>query len=116
MRRSRIVSLRGSPEPHYTGWDEGRVFPVLPNSPFARIIKTKSPVHIADDVIAIVIIGGTSLFGGSGAVWRTAIGLLLLAVLTNVFDALALDSNFPSLSKGVIVIGAVALDAFSRRR
>ena len=68
------------------------------------------------DAIAIVIIGGTSLFGGSGAVWRTAIGLLLLAVLTNIFDALALDSNFQSLIKGVIIIGAVALDAFSRRR
>ena len=68
------------------------------------------------DAIAIVIIGGTSLFGGSGAVWRTAVGLLLLAVLTNIFDALALDSNFQSLIKGVIVIGAVALDAFSRRR
>ena len=67
------------------------------------------------DAIAIVIIGGTSLFGGSGAVWRTAVGLLLLAVLTNIFDALALDSNFQSLIKGVIVIGAVALDAFSRR-
>jgi ribose transport system permease protein len=68
------------------------------------------------DAIAIVIIGGTSLFGGSGAVWRTAVGLLLLAVLNNIFDALALDSNFQSLIKGAIVIGAVALDAFSRRR
>lgn len=67
------------------------------------------------DAIAIVIIGGTSLFGGSGAIWRTAVGLLLLAVLTNIFDALALDSNFQSLIKGVIVIGAVALDAYSRR-
>jgi len=44
----RIVSLRGPPERYYDGWDEGRVFPVLPNSPFARIIKAKSPVHIAD--------------------------------------------------------------------
>jgi ribose transport system permease protein len=68
------------------------------------------------DAIAIVIIGGTSLFGGSGTVWRTAVGLLLLAVLNNIFDALALDSNFQSLIKGAIVIGAVALDAFSRRR
>ncbi len=68
------------------------------------------------DAIAIVIIGGTSLFGGSGAVWRTAVGLLLLAALTNLFDALALDSNFQSLIKGIIVIGAVALDAISRRR
>jgi ribose/xylose/arabinose/galactoside ABC-type transport system permease subunit len=40
---------------------------------------------------------------------------LLLAVLTNIFEALALDSNFQSMIKGVIVIGAVALYAFSRR-
>ena len=58
------------------------------------------------DAIAIVIIGGTSLFGGSGVVWRTAVGLLLLAVLTNIFDALLLYSNFQSLIKGAIVIGS----------
>jgi len=46
------------------------------------------------DAIAIV-----SLFGGSGAVWRTAVGFLLLAALTNIFDALELDSNFQSLIK-----------------
>jgi ribose/xylose/arabinose/galactoside ABC-type transport system permease subunit len=39
---------------------------------------------------------------------------LLLAALSNIFDALALDSNFQSLIKGIIV-GAVAPDAFSRR-
>lgn len=68
------------------------------------------------DAIAIVIIGGTSLFGGSGAVWRTAVGLLILAVLTNLFDALALDTNFQSVIKGMIVIGAVALDVWRERR
>jgi ribose transport system permease protein len=67
------------------------------------------------DAIAIVIIGGTSLFGGAGAVWRTAVGLLLLAVLTNIFDALALDSNFQAVIKGAIVVGAVALDTYSRQ-
>jgi ribose transport system permease protein len=67
------------------------------------------------DAIAVVIIGGTSLFGGAGAVWRTAVGLLLLAVLTNIFDALALDSNFQAVIKGAIVVGAVALDAYSRQ-
>jgi signal transduction histidine kinase len=44
----RIVSLKGPPEPYYAGWDKGHVFPILPNGPFARIVKTKSPVHIAD--------------------------------------------------------------------
>ena len=44
----RIVSLKGPPEPYYDGWDKGHVFPILPNGPFAKIVKTKSPIHIAD--------------------------------------------------------------------
>jgi len=48
--------------------------------------------NTALDAIAIVVIGGTSLFGGSGTVWKTAIGLLILATLTNLFDSLGLDS------------------------
>jgi ribose/xylose/arabinose/galactoside ABC-type transport system permease subunit len=36
--------------------------------------------------------------------------------VNNIFDASALDSNFQSLIKGAIVIGAVAFDAFSRHR
>jgi signal transduction histidine kinase len=44
----RIVSLRGPPNPSLAGWDKGRVFPVLPGSPSARLIESKLPVHIAD--------------------------------------------------------------------
>jgi ribose transport system permease protein len=69
---------------------------------------------IALDAIAIVVIGGTSLLGGEGAVWRTAIGLLIIATLTNIFDSLAISTNYQLVVKGVIVIGAVALDLFAR--
>jgi C4-dicarboxylate-specific signal transduction histidine kinase len=44
----RIVSLKGPPEPYYAGWEKGHLFPILPNGPFARIVETKAPVHIAD--------------------------------------------------------------------
>ncbi|MGO4838121.1 ABC transporter permease, partial [Rhizobiaceae sp. 2RAB30] len=71
---------------------------------------------IALDAIAIVVIGGTSLMGGEGAMWRTAIGLLILATLSNVFDSLAISTNYQLLSKGAIVIAAVALDVFARSR
>ncbi|MCA0424664.1 MAG: ABC transporter permease [Proteobacteria bacterium] len=71
---------------------------------------------IALDAIAIVVIGGTSLMGGEGAMWRTVIGLLILATLSNVFNALALSSNYQLVIKGTIVVGAVALDVFSRSR
>ena len=70
--------------------------------------------NIALDAIAIVVIGGTSLLGGEGAMWRTAIGLLIIATLTNVFDSLAISTNYQLVAKGMIVIGAVALDIFSR--
>jgi ribose transport system permease protein len=71
---------------------------------------------IALDAIAVVVIGGTSLFGGEGAMWRTMTGLLILAVLTNLFDSLAIDSNVQAVVKGLIVIGAVSVDALARRQ
>lgn len=70
--------------------------------------------NIALDSIAIVVIGGTSLLGGEGAMWRTVVGLLILATLTNVFDSLAISTNYQLVTKGLIVIGAVAIDAFVR--
>jgi ribose transport system permease protein len=71
---------------------------------------------IALDVIAVVVIGGTSLLGGEGAIWRSIVGLLILATLTNVFFSLNVDQNWQLIAKGLIVVGAVALDAYLRRR
>jgi ribose transport system permease protein len=87
------------------------------------IIASETGVAQADlgasvtlDAIAIVIIGGTSLYGGEGAMWRTLVGLLMLATINNVFDFLNLDTAAQSLAKGALVIGAVALDSFTRSR
>ena len=68
------------------------------------------------DAIAVVIIGGTSLLGGEGSIWRTVVGLLILGAITNLLYSLAVDSNVQLVAKGVIVIGAVGLDVWSRRR
>lgn len=70
---------------------------------------------LALDAIAIVVIGGTSLLGGEGALWRTAVGLLIIATLTNVFDSLAINTNYQLVAKGLIVIAAVALDIYARK-
>jgi ribose transport system permease protein len=69
---------------------------------------------IALDAIAIVVIGGTSLLGGEGAIWRTAIGLLIIAILTNIFDSLAVSTNYQLVVKGTIVVAAVAWDLYAR--
>lgn len=71
---------------------------------------------ISLDAIAVVVIGGTSLLGGEGAIWRTAVGLAVIAILTNVFDSLALSTSYQLVIKGTIVVLAVAFDVFARSR
>jgi ribose transport system permease protein len=65
--------------------------------------------------IEIVVIGGTSLYGGEGAIWRTVIGLLILSALTNVLNAKAIDSNWQNVVLGGVLVAAVSLDVFARR-
>ncbi|WBP95775.1 ABC transporter permease [Mycolicibacterium neoaurum] len=71
---------------------------------------------MALDAIAIVVVGGTSLRGGEGAMWRSFVGLLILATLTNVFYSLNVSQHWQLIAKGLIVIAAVALDAAVRRK
>jgi ribose transport system permease protein len=67
------------------------------------------------DVITIVVLGGTSLTGGFGAMWRTAVGIAIIATLTNGFNLLDFDPNSQDIFKGGILIGALALDSYARR-
>jgi ribose/xylose/arabinose/galactoside ABC-type transport system permease subunit len=71
---------------------------------------------MALDAIAIVVVGGTSLLGGEGAIWRSAVGLLILATLTNVFYSLNVSQHWQLIAKGCIVVAAVAVDAIIRQR
>ena len=68
------------------------------------------------DAFAIVVIGGTSIYGGEGAIWRTATGLAILSVLSNVFNSLTLDPAVQSIAKGAILIAALGLDRLAQRR
>jgi len=65
--------------------------------------------------IAAVLIGGTSLFGGIGTVWGTLVGALILTLVLNGMNLLAIDANWQPLVTGVIVIFAVSLDILTRR-
>ncbi len=62
------------------------------------------------DVIASVVIGGTSLNGGRGSVWGTLIGALLIAIINNGMNLLGISPYFQQLVKGLIIIGAVLID------
>jgi ribose transport system permease protein len=68
------------------------------------------------EAIAAVILGGTSIYGGVGAVWRSIAGVLLLSLIGNAFDILNADPFFKDLTTGLIIVVAVALSAAGKRR
>jgi ribose transport system permease protein len=68
------------------------------------------------EAIAAVILGGTSIMGGAGAVWRSMAGVLLMALIGNGFNILNVNPFFKDLTTGVIIVLAVALAATGSRR
>jgi ribose transport system permease protein len=64
------------------------------------------------DAIAAVILGGTSFVGGIGSIWGTLIGALIIAVLSNGLILSGVSDIWQYIIKGLVIIGAVALDRF----
>ena len=62
------------------------------------------------DAIAAVVLGGTSLFGGRGSVVGTAVAVMLLQVLRNIFNLLGLGSFYQMAITGVIIVLAILLN------
>ena len=71
--------------------------------------------NIVFDVITIVVVGGTSLAGGIRSMWRTAVGLGIVATISNAFSLADIDPYYQDIVKGCIIIGALALDTYTRR-
>jgi inositol transport system permease protein len=67
-------------------------------------------------VIASVVIGGTSLFGGVGTIFGTVIGSLLIGVLLNGLVILNVSSYIQQIIIGVIIVLAVWFDTFAKSR
>lgn len=66
--------------------------------------------------ITAVVIGGTSLFGGRGGVGGTLVGTLIVGVLRNGLTQAGVDNLYQNIATGILVIVAVAVDQFARRR
>lgn len=64
--------------------------------------------------IAAVILGGTSIYGGVGAVWRSVAGVFLIALIGNGFDLLNLNPQLKDMVTGFIILSAVGLAAAGR--
>jgi ribose transport system permease protein len=67
-------------------------------------------------VIASTIIGGTSLSGGSGSILGALVGALIIAVIRNGLVLLGLSAYWGLVATGAVIIAAVALDYFIKRR
>jgi ribose transport system permease protein len=64
------------------------------------------------DVIVAVVVGGTSLSGGFGSIWRTAAGLGILATLQNGLNLLEINTFSQYIVKGFIILGALGFDVW----
>jgi inositol transport system permease protein len=67
-------------------------------------------------VIASVVIGGTSLFGGLGGVAGTVAGTVLIGVLLNGLVIMNVSSYYQQIIIGIIIVLAVAFDTFAKSR
>jgi ribose/xylose/arabinose/galactoside ABC-type transport system permease subunit len=67
-------------------------------------------------VIASVVIGGTSLFGGSGTIFGTVIGTILIGVLINGLVLMNVNAYIQQIVIGAIIVLAVAFDTFAKSR
>ena len=67
------------------------------------------------EAITAVVLGGTSLFGGRGALFGTLVGTLIVGVFRNGLTLIGVSNVYQVLVTGVLVILAVATDQFARR-
>jgi ribose transport system permease protein len=67
------------------------------------------------DAIAAVVIGGTSMAGGIGTIFGTAIGAIIIGILDNALNMLQVSSYYQDVAKGVVILIAVLLDRKQRK-
>lgn len=68
------------------------------------------------DAIAAVVIGGASLMGGRGFVLNTVAGALILGLIGNIMNLMAVPSYPQDIIKGVIIVAAVLLQIVTSKK
>lgn len=66
------------------------------------------------DAITAVVVGGTSMSGGSGTLFGTIVGAVIVGIINNVQTLLGVDSNIQKIVKGLIIVGAVVIDVVTK--
>ena len=83
----------------------------------ARLDAVQPSIGVAYelDAIAAVVIGGTSLTGGTGGIGGTLIGVLIIGVLRNGLNLLSVSPFLQAVIIGLVIVLAVAAETFKRR-
>jgi fructose transport system permease protein len=79
------------------------------------VASTNNLTNANLDSITAVVIGGTSLFGGRGAVLGTLLGALIVQTFQSGLNLVGVQSLYQVLAEGILVIAAVALDQWIRK-
>lgn len=82
---------------------------------FANSVNSSAGTGFEFDAMTAVVIGGTSLFGGAGSLWRTLAGVLFIGVVNNLMILVGVAFESQLLVKGSVIVLAVALDALAQR-
>ena len=85
---------------------------------FTARVNYATPSAGADfamDAIAACFIGGASSKGGSGTIFGTIVGALVMGILNNGMQLLGLGTEMQQLVKGLVLIFAVLLDVVSKK-
>jgi ribose transport system permease protein len=88
------------------------VMAALAGAFFAARTRAGDPLlssSFAFDSVTAVVMGGVSIWGGRGSVFGAAAAVLIIAIVGNVLNLLGLPSDFQSLIRGGMLIGAVML-------
>jgi ribose transport system permease protein len=80
-------------------------------------ISTSSTGQLYElDAIAAVVVGGTRMTGGSGTIFGTVIGVLILGVIGNMLNFLDVSIYLQGLVKGGIIVAAALVQQIGRRK
>jgi ribose/xylose/arabinose/galactoside ABC-type transport system permease subunit len=74
-------------------------------------LATYGPFGTELDVIAAVVLGGTSIMGGNGSVARTLLGVFFLGVVNDGMNILNVPIDIQLIAKGAIIVAAIGLSA-----
>lgn len=82
----------------------------------SRVLSAQSSdeTTLTFTVLAGIVVGGTSILGGEGAIWRTIVGVLFIALVGNGYDLLGINALYEQITLGAILLIAVGIDAWSR--